>query len=71
MFPLIQCFFFVTSGFFLASPALAEEPEEEPESPHTARHLTVWVGTLFANIDSEMKLNGSALPGDGLGTTKT
>jgi hypothetical protein len=66
MFPLIQCFVFVTSGFFLASPTLAEEPEEKPESPHTARHFSVWVGTLFANIDSEVKLNGSTLPGDGL-----
>jgi len=59
--PLIVC----VAALFLASPALAAEPEEEPEPPHHKR-FAVWIGSLFAEINSEIALNGSTLPGDGL-----
>ena len=54
----------VFTGLILTSPALARETEaQNPDVPHI-NHFTVWIGTLFTRIDSEITLDGSVLPGD-------
>jgi hypothetical protein len=63
---LNQSLFVLTAGLVLASPAIAKEAEKPDHLPNMHRHFTVWVGTLFTTINSEVKINGSTLPGGGL-----
>lgn len=53
------------AALVFAPPAISEVAAQELESPHH-RRFAVWVGTLFTEIDSEVSLNGTTLPGDGL-----
>lgn len=64
--PLIRFLFVLASSLILASPTLCEETEKNSQSPHP-RRFEVWIGSLFTNITSEVTLNGTTLPGDGLG----